>query len=72
MREFYITTGDWAIVKYRYNGRRMVWTGDVCRARPGSSAKEAWENACDACRVTRKDFRAAGWKAQRLVIKGKQ
>lgn len=68
--EFFITTGDWAIVKYRWTGKR--WIGDVCRARPGNTAKEAWDNAIEACRTTRREFRAAGWSAQRLVITGKQ
>lgn len=71
--EFFITTGDWAIVKYRWpGGRKKKWIGEVCRARPGSTKKEAWDNACDACKVTRREFRAAGWEAQRLVITGKQ
>lgn len=70
MREFYISTEDWAIVKWRYVERAMGWKAEVFHARPGSTMKEAWENAIDVAKITKKEFIAAGWTAQRLIIMG--
>lgn len=43
------------------------WT--VFHARPGTTRKEAWENACEVARVSQNEFRHNGWTCQEIYIR---
>lgn len=45
---------------------RRAWT--IFHARPGSTKKEAWENATDTAKVSRREFVASGWECKEIHI----
>lgn len=65
MRDYCIACASrsWCIFRVWKNGRVLL-----CHARPGNTAKEAWDNAVDVTKCSRGEFRAAGWKAGRIRV----
>lgn len=45
---------------------RRGW--EVFHARPGSTKKEAWDNATDTAKIARREFTANGWECKEIHI----
>lgn len=57
-------TNSYIIAKPSGGGR--AW--NVFHARPGSTKKEAWDNAIDTSKASRNDFTANGWVCKEIHI----